>query len=169
MRGACRGDAAVRGTGPSDAGTAGTQTCYRLGMLRITPHLTIDDSAIEFDFVTASGPGGQNVNKVASAAQLRFDAAHCAALSRPQYERLVRLAGRRMTRDGVIVIQAQRFRSQEQNRRDALDRLVALLAAAAIAPKARRKTRPTLAAKERRLTAKRHQSERKRTRRVDED
>ena len=72
-------------------------------MLHITPNLTIDDSAIEFDFVTASGPGGQNVNKVASAAQLRFDAASCEALSRPQYERLVRLAGRRMTKDGVIV------------------------------------------------------------------
>ena len=138
-------------------------------MLRITPSLAIDDSAITFEFVTASGPGGQNVNKVASAAQLRFDAARCAALSRPQYERLVRLAGRRMTRDGVIVIQAQRFRSQEQNRRDALDRLVALLAGAAIVPKARRKTRPTRAAKERRLTAKRHQSERKRTRRPAED
>ena len=138
-------------------------------MLRITPTLVIDDSEIAFDFVTASGPGGQNVNKVASAAQLRFDAARCAALSRPQYERLVRLAGRRMTRDGVIVIQAQRFRSQEQNRRDALDRLVMLLAAAAIAPKARRKTRPTRAAKERRLTEKRRRSERKRARRADED
>jgi ribosome-associated protein len=138
-------------------------------MLRITPTLTIDDSAIEFAFVTASGPGGQNVNKVASAVQLRFDAANCAALSRPQYERLIRLAGRRMTKDGVIVIQAQRFRSQEQNRRDALDRLVTLLAAAATAPKARRKTRPTRAAKERRLTAKRRQGERKRARRPDDD
>ena len=106
---------------------------------------------------------------MASAAQLRFDAANCAALSRPQYERLVRLAGRRMTKDGVIVIQAQRFRSQEQNRRDALDRLVTLLAAAAAAPKARRKTRPTRAAKERRLTEKRRQGERKRARRPDDD
>jgi ribosome-associated protein len=134
-------------------------------MLRITPSLAIDDNEITFDFVTASGPGGQNVNKVASAAQLRFDAANCAALSPALRQRLARLAGRRMTKDGVIVIQAQRFRSQEQNRRDALDRLVALLAGAAIVPKARRKTRPTRAAKERRLVAKRHQSERKRTRR----
>jgi ribosome-associated protein len=138
-------------------------------MLRITPSLAIDDSAITFEFVTASGPGGQNVNKVASAAQLRFDAANCATLSPALLARLARLAGRRMTKEGVIVIQAQRFRSQEQNRRDALDRLVALLAAAAIVPTARRKTRPTRAAKERRLTAKRHQSERKRTRRPAED
>jgi ribosome-associated protein len=134
-------------------------------MLRITPSLAIDDSEITFDFVTASGPGGQNVNKVASAAQLRFDAANCAALSPALLARLGRLAGRRMTKDGVIVIQAQRFRSQEQNRRDALDRLVVLLAGAAVVPLTRLKTRPTRAAKERRLTAKRHQSERKRTRR----
>ena len=138
-------------------------------MLRITPTLMIDDSEIAFDFVTASGPGGQNVNKVASAAQLRFDAASCAALSHAMRERLSRLAGRRMTKDGMIVIQAQRFRSQEQNRRDALDRLVALLAAAAVAPKLRRKTRPTRAAREQRLSEKRRQSERKRTRRAEDD
>ena len=138
-------------------------------MLRITPSLAIDEDEISFDFVTASGPGGQNVNKVASAAQLRFDAANCAALNQALRERLRRIAGRRMTKDGVIVIQAQRFRSQEQNRRDALDRLVTLLASAAVAPKPRRKTRPTRAAKERRLTAKRHQSERKRTRRPADD
>ncbi len=138
-------------------------------MLRITPTLTIDDSEIAFDFVTASGPGGQNVNKVASAAQLRFDASSCAALSQAMRERLSRLAGRRMTKDGMIVIQAQRFRSQEQNRRDALDRLVALLAAAAVTPKPRRKTRPTRAAREQRLSEKRRQSERKRTRRAEDD
>jgi len=140
-----------------------------IAMLRITPTLMIDDSEIAFDFVTASGPGGQNVNKVASAAQLRFDAASCAALSQAMRERLSRLAGRRMTKDGMIVIQAQRFRSQEQNRRDALDRLVALLAAAAVAPKLRRKTRPTRAAREQRLSEKRRQSERKRTRRAEDD
>jgi ribosome-associated protein len=134
-------------------------------MLRITPSLAIDDSEIAFEFVTASGPGGQNVNKVASAAQLRFDAANCAALNPALLARLARLAGRRMTRDGVIVIQAQRFRSQEQNRRDALERLVALIAGAAVVPVTRRKTRPTRAAKERRLAAKRHQGERKRSRR----
>ena len=138
-------------------------------MLRITPHLSIDEDEIGFEFVTASGPGGQNVNKVASAAQLRFDASRSPTLSPALRARLANLAGRRMTKDGVIVIQAQRFRSQEQNRRDALDRLVALLASAATVPKARRKTRPTLAAKERRLTAKRHRSERKRTRRPADD
>jgi ribosome-associated protein len=138
-------------------------------MLRVTPHLSIDEDEIVFDFVTASGPGGQNVNKVASAAQLRFDASRSPALNPALRARLAKLAGRRMTKDGVIVIQAQRFRSQEQNRRDALDRLVALLASAAVVPKARRRTRPTLAAKERRLTAKRHRSERKRTRRPSED
>jgi ribosome-associated protein len=137
-------------------------------MLRITSSLSIDEDEIAFEYVTASGPGGQNVNKVASAARLRFDASRCAALSPVLRARLARLAGRRMTKDGVIVIQAQRFRSQEQNRRDALDRLVALLASAAVVPKTRRKTRPTRAAKERRLSEKRHQSERKRTRRADE-
>lgn len=138
-------------------------------MLRITPYLSIDEDEISFEYVTASGPGGQNVNKVASAAQLRFDATNSPALSPSLRARLAKLAGRRMTKEGVIVIQAQRFRSQEQNRRDALDRLVALLAGAATVPKARRKTRPTLAAKERRLTAKRHRSERKRTRRPADD
>jgi len=134
-------------------------------MLRITPTLAIDDSEIAFEFVTASGPGGQNVNKVASAAQLRFDASSCAALSQAMRERLSRLAGRRMTKDGMIVIQAQRFRSQEQNRRDATERLVALLRAAAVPPKARRRTRPTRAAVERRLTEKRRRSVQKTGRR----
>jgi ribosome-associated protein len=134
-------------------------------MIRITPALAIEDDELQFDFVTSSGPGGQNVNKVASAAQLRFDAARSPSLSQAQRHRLAGLAGRRMTREGVIVIQAQRFRSQEQNRRDAIERLVALLREAAVPPKARRKTRPTLASKERRLTAKRHRSGHKSNRR----
>ena len=134
-------------------------------MLRITPDLAIDEAELQFDYVTASGPGGQNVNKVASAAQLRFDAAHSPALDAALLHRLAGLAGRRMTRDGVIVIQAQRFRSQEQNRRDATERLVALLRAAAVPPKARRRTRPTRAAVERRLTAKRRRSAQKSERR----
>src|ERR1700675_3831241 len=120
-------------------------------MLRITPGLSIAETELQFDFVTSSGPGGQNVNKVASAAQLRFDAANSPSLSAAQRHRLAGLAGRRMTRDGVIVIQAQRFRSQEQNRRDAIERLVALLREAAGPPKNRRKTRPPRAATERRL------------------
>jgi ribosome-associated protein len=138
-------------------------------MLRITPSLAIDEAELRFEFVTSSGPGGQNVNKVASAAQLRFDAAHSPALSQGVLRRLATLAGRRMTRDGVIVIQAQRFRSQEQNRQDAIDRLVALLRDAATPPKARRKTRPTLASKERRLAEKRHRGDRKSTRRTGGD
>jgi ribosome-associated protein len=134
-------------------------------MIRVTSGLTIDEAELEFDFVTASGPGGQNVNKVASAAQLRFDAANSPSLTPPQRERLARLAGRRMTRDGIIVIQAQRFRSQEQNRRDAVERLVELLREAAFPPRARRKTRPTLASKERRLTEKRRRGTQKSNRR----
>jgi ribosome-associated protein len=134
-------------------------------MLRITPLLAIDESELDFAFVTASGPGGQNVNKVASAAQLRFDAACSPALDAAQKARLACLAGRRMTREGVIVIHAQRFRSQERNRQDATERLVALLRAAASPPKARRKTRPSRAAAERRLAEKRRQGTRKSERR----
>jgi ribosome-associated protein len=134
-------------------------------MIRITSGLTIDEAELQFDFVTASGPGGQNVNKVASAAQLRFDAANSPSLTPPQRERLAHLAGRRMTRDGIVVIQAQRFRSQEQNRRDALERLIELLRAAAVPPRARHKTRPTLASKERRLAEKRRRGAQKSNRR----
>ncbi|HZS82756.1 MAG TPA: alternative ribosome rescue aminoacyl-tRNA hydrolase ArfB [Stellaceae bacterium] len=134
-------------------------------MLRITPELAIAEDEIEFAFVAASGPGGQNVNKLASAAQLRFDAARSPALNPAQRQRLARLAGRRMTKEGVLVIQAQRFRSQERNRRDALLRLVALLRAAAVPPRVRRKTRPPPALAERRLAAKKRRGERKRSRR----
>jgi ribosome-associated protein len=136
-------------------------------MLRVTPSLVIDESELTLTYVTASGPGGQNVNKLASAAQLRFDAARSPALSAAQLARLACLAGRRMTRDGVVVIQAQRFRSQEQNRRDAVERLVALLRAAATPPRPRHKTRPPRAAAERRLTAKKHRATTKRDRRGD--
>jgi ribosome-associated protein len=138
-------------------------------MLYITSGLAIEETELQFDFVTSSGPGGQNVNKVASAAQLRFDAAHSPSLNQAQLHRLANLAGRRMTREGVIVIQAQRFRSQEQNRRDAIERLVELLRAAAAPPRARRKTRPTLASKERRLTEKRRRSTQKSNRRPNAD
>lgn len=134
-------------------------------MLRITSGLAIDEAELQLDYITASGPGGQNVNKVASAAQLRFDAAGSPSLTEAQRERLARLAGRRMTREGVIVIQAQRFRSQEQNRRDAIERLVVLLREAAKPPKPRHKTRPTRAAKERRLAEKRRRSAQKSNRR----
>src|SRR5579859_7377512 len=106
-------------------------------VLRIAPGLAIDETELSFAFITASGPGGQNVNKVASAVQLRFDAAGSRSLDPPLLRRLATLAGRRMTREGVIVIQAQRFRSQERNRQDATERLVALLRAAAQPPKPR--------------------------------
>jgi ribosome-associated protein len=130
-------------------------------MLRITSNLAIDEAELHFDFVTSSGPGGQNVNKVASAAQLRFDAAASPALDDALRQRLSLLAGRRMTRDGVIVIHAQRFRSQEQNRRDATERLVALLRQAALRPKARHKTKPSRAARARRLDEKRRRGAQK--------
>ncbi|MDB5511997.1 MAG: aminoacyl-tRNA hydrolase [Enterovirga sp.] len=123
-------------------------------MIRVTDRIALNDDEIHESFVRASGPGGQNVNKVSTAVELRFDAAGSPALSDHVLARLRTLAGRRMTQDGVIVIDAQRFRSREQNRADALDRLVALIAQAAIPPKPRRPTRPTLASKTRRLEGK---------------
>lgn len=121
----------------------------------IAPNVTIDADELQFRFVRASGPGGQNVNKVATAVQLRFDAARSPSLSDPVRRRLMRLAGKRLTAEGEIVIEARRQRSQEQNRQDAIDRLTALIRQALAAPKPRRKTRPTQASRERRLAAKR--------------
>jgi ribosome-associated protein len=112
-------------------------------MIEITPSLSIDDSEIQLDFVRASGPGGQNVNKVSTAAQLRFDVCGSHSLTDEVKQRLVKLAGSRMTDDGVLVIEAKRFRTQEQNRIDALARLVALIQQALVPPKVRRKTRPS--------------------------
>ncbi|TMJ66403.1 MAG: aminoacyl-tRNA hydrolase, partial [Alphaproteobacteria bacterium] len=123
-------------------------------MIPINCYLFLDDSEIEESFVRASGPGGQNVNKVSSAVQLRFDLSGSRSLPEDVRERLQRLAGHRLTREGVIVIIAQRYRSQERNRQDALDRLVALVRRAAEAPTPRRPTKPSRAAKERRLQAK---------------
>ena len=128
-------------------------------MIPVTDQISLDEAELEESFVRASGPGGQNVNKVASAVQLRFDAAASPSLPEAVKARLKRLAGRRMTEAGVIVITANRFRAQERNRADALERLVALVAAATHAPKPRRPTRPTLASKKRRLDAKRRRAE----------
>src|SRR5580700_694670 len=127
-------------------------------MLRISRDLAIDENDIEIGFVRSSGPGGQNVNKVATSAQLRFDARRM-ALPADAAARLERLAGQRMTKDGVIVIQAQRFRTQERNRADATDRLLELLREAMTRPTPRRPTRPTLGSKQRRLEGKKRRSD----------
>ena len=134
-------------------------------MLSITPALRIDESELEERFVRASGPGGQNVNKVATAVELRFDAAKSPALNEATRLRLRALAGSRMTSEGVLVIDARRFRSQAENRADARERLVKLLRQAMVRPKPRRRTKPTAASRERRISSKLQRSETKRARR----
>jgi ribosome-associated protein len=133
-------------------------------MIQVTPTIAIDESELSLEFVRASGPGGQNVNKVATAVQLRFDVRNSPSLPDDVRERLARLGGKRMTEEGVLVIDARRYRSQERNRQDAVDRLIALIQKAAQKPKARRKTKPSAESKRRRLDGKRHQSEKKRLR-----
>ncbi len=133
-------------------------------MIRITPGIAIADSEIEERFIRASGPGGQNVNKLASAVQLRFDAAHSPSLPEEVRARLIRLAGKRVNAAGVLVIEAKRYRTQARNRADALDRLTKLILSASEKPRPRRQTRPSAASKERRIEAKRQRARIKRTR-----
>jgi len=135
-------------------------------MLRVTAHIAIDEREIEEQFVRASGPGGQNVNKLSTAVQLRFDARHSPSLPNDVRLRLERLAGSRLTRDGVLVIIAQRHRTQTRNRQDALERLLDLIRRAAVAPVKRRPTRPTKASRERRIEGKKRRAGIKRLRRA---
>jgi ribosome-associated protein len=133
-------------------------------IIQVTPTIQIDEEALHETFVRSSGPGGQNVNKVATAVQLRFDAAGSDSLPPDVRERLLRLGGKRVTAAGVLIIDARRFRTQERNRQDARERLVALIRKAAERPKPRRKTRPTAGSVKRRLESKHHRARVKQTR-----
>jgi len=138
-------------------------------MIHITPSLALDEKEIHEEFIRASGPGGQNVNKVATAVQLRFDVRHSPSLPDDVRARLMRLAGRRVNAEGVLMIEARQFRTQEANRADARARLVALIRHAAAKPKPRHKTKPTRAAKERRLEGKKKRGKIKAMRGTTED
>jgi ribosome-associated protein len=133
-------------------------------MISITPAISIDENEIQLRFVRASGPGGQNVNKVSTAVQLRFDVGNSPSLPGDVRTRLIRLAGRRITQDGILIIEARQFRTQERNREDAIGRLVELIRRAAEKPKPRKKTKPSRAAKERRIESKKQRGKVKKMR-----
>ncbi len=133
-------------------------------MIYITKNISLDENEIQEDFVRASGPGGQNVNKVSTAVQLRFDVKHSPSLPEEVRRRLMKIAGHRLTTDGVLIIDARRFRHQERNRQDALNRLKDLIRKAAQKPKKRVKTQPSLASRQKRLESKRRHSQKKQLR-----
>jgi ribosome-associated protein len=133
-------------------------------MIQITPNIALDERELQWEFIRASGPGGQRVNKVSTAVQLRFDVGNTAVLPEEIRERLMHLGGKRITSEGVLIIEARRFRTQEKNRQDALDRLIKLVRKAAEKPKKRRRTKPTKASARRRLEEKRRRAETKRRR-----
>ncbi|HWQ45309.1 MAG TPA: alternative ribosome rescue aminoacyl-tRNA hydrolase ArfB [Longilinea sp.] len=134
-------------------------------MIPITPTFALDDAELVITFIRSSGPGGQNVNKVATAAQLRFDVRRSPSLPADVKTRLEKLAGSRMTSEGMLLIEAKRYRTQEQNRLDAVQRLVTLIQRALVPPKARHATRPSLSSKAARVDEKKKRGEVKRTRR----
>jgi ribosome-associated protein len=133
-------------------------------MIRVTPDISIGEAELKLDFIRSSGPGGQNVNKVATAVQLRFDVSRSPSLPEDVRRRLIRIAGKRVSKEGVLVIDARRFRTQERNRQDSLERLAQWIRRAAEKPKERFKTKPTLSSREHRLEAKRRRGETKRLR-----
>ncbi len=135
-------------------------------MIEISPSIKIDESEIQLDFIHSSGPGGQNVNKVATSVQLRFDVRNSPSLEPDIKERLIKLAGSRMTEDGILIIQSKRYRTQDQNRADAIFKLTAIIQKALIPPKVRKATRPSLTAKATRVSDKKQRGEIKRTRRI---
>ena len=133
-------------------------------MLQITPSLQIDERELQLEYIRASGPGGQNVNKVATAVQLRFDIVNSPALASDIKGRLIRLAGKRVNADGVLLIEARRFRTQEATREDAIQRLVEMIRKVLVPPKPRKKTKPTVASREKRLQEKKRKGEVKKIR-----
>jgi ribosome-associated protein len=136
-------------------------------MITVSDSIQIDESNIQFDYVRASGPGGQNVNKVATSVQLRYDIMKSSTLEQRIKDRLIKLCGTRVTADGVLIIEAKRYRTQEQNRMDAINRLVTLVQKAAEEPKIRKKTRPSLTASAARVDEKKRRGTVKRIRRYD--